>query len=301
MKKILVCAVLAFAVRASGQSQEVRALGVVIESWRYDPAEKIVILHLVNNSGKDVTGFNISIAERYADGTTDYVEGRPNDIHGHQMMQDLLLPMINFQTGLARRGGMVTVRAGVVTAPKNGLEQQIMHQQLLQNLSGNGTFAAGTSRDFIDHVSKDVSDIEAVVDVVIYADHTARVLDNERGFKHMLADRKGQLLAMEKVTEVVKGVLADPTVTTPFDAAIQKLTPLVEAAEQKHGPPEDVESNAAMHFQMDVRALQPMQRSEVSVWSRMNMTERDWLEQYVENQQKRIELMKPHCELEVQE
>ena len=56
---------------------------------------------------------------------------------------------------------------------KDGPEQQIMREEMHQNLSANGTFAAETTRDVIDRVSKDVSDIEAVVDVVIYADHTA--------------------------------------------------------------------------------------------------------------------------------
>jgi len=50
-------------------------LGVVIENWHYDPAQKAVVLHLVNNSQKDVTAFNISILEKYADGSTHYLDG----------------------------------------------------------------------------------------------------------------------------------------------------------------------------------------------------------------------------------
>jgi hypothetical protein len=50
-----------------------------------------------------------------------------------------------------------------------------------------------------------------------------------------------------------------------------------------------------MHLQMDVTGLQMVQRS--AIWTRMNMTEREWLTQYVERQEKRIALMKPHCEL----
>jgi hypothetical protein len=55
-----------------------------------DPAQKAVILHLVNHSQKDVTAFNISIVEKYADGSTSYLDGRPSDIHDHQMMEDML-------------------------------------------------------------------------------------------------------------------------------------------------------------------------------------------------------------------
>ena len=278
-----------------------KLLGVTIESWRYDPQDKIVILHLMNNSGKDVTAFNISIAEKYADGSTSYVDGRTPGIHDHQMMQDMLLMMVNLQMGRAagaRLGsGLVVARAG--TAPvKEGLEQQIMSEQMRQDLNGSGTFAGGTSRDYIDHVSKDVSDIEAAVDVVAYADGTAQVLDNERGFKQMMAERKGQLLAMQKVTEVVEGVLADPMVTNPFDDAVEKLAALADSTEKlQHGSPEDPESNAARHLQSYLRNFQAMQKSKH--WS-TNMTDRDWLQQYVDSQQKRIELMKPHCELAVE-
>ena len=37
------------------QSQTPKPLGVSIEGWRYEPQAKVVILHLVNNSHKDVT------------------------------------------------------------------------------------------------------------------------------------------------------------------------------------------------------------------------------------------------------
>src|SRR5258708_36569777 len=106
MKKILVlCTVLAFAVRAWGQQTTTydtgighatpmiptvqsqlpnTLMGVVIESWRYDPAQKAVILHLVNHSNKDVTAFNISIAEKHADASTDHTDGPPSDIHDHK-------------------------------------------------------------------------------------------------------------------------------------------------------------------------------------------------------------------------
>jgi hypothetical protein len=139
--------------------------------------------------------------------------------------------------------------------------------------------------------------MEAVVDVVAYADGTAQVLDNDRAFRNLVAERKGPVLAMERVTEVVKGVLADPMVTSPFDAAIQKLKPLAESADTNKGSPEDPEHEAAMRLRMEVQSFQSMQRS---LWSRITMTEREWLRQYVEEHEKRIALMKPHCELEVQ-
>lgn len=154
MRIWMLCAVLTFAVRASSQttyqppplespaipteqSKLPSALpGVVIESWRYDPQAKVIILHLVNNSHKDVTAFNISIAERYADGSTDYADGRPNDIHDHQKMEDLLGAMISFQSGERSRSGVIVP----ARRETDGALQEIMRQQMIQNLSGNGTF-----------------------------------------------------------------------------------------------------------------------------------------------------------------
>ncbi len=247
--------------------------GVVIESWHYDPLQKTVTMHLVNRSHKDVTAFNISIAEKYADGSTDYVDGTPSDIHDHQMMEDMLGAMINIQMGVVSHG--------------SGTRQD-----------GNGTFAAGTSRDYVDHVSKDVSDIDAVVDVVAYTDGTAQVQNNDRGFRNLLAERKGPLLAMQAVVEVSKRVLADPMVVSPLDGVMRQLTPLVDSADKvKNRAPEDPEFNFAMSLQDDVRNFQMIQKAQM--WSQMNMTERQWLTRYVEDNEKRIALMKPHCELVV--
>jgi hypothetical protein len=40
-----------------------------------------------------------------------------------------------------------------------------------------------------------------------------------------------------------------------------------------------------------------IQRSQI--WSQINMNEREWLAHYVEQHEKRIELMKPHCEIAI--
>jgi len=118
--------------------------------------------------------------------------------------------------------------------------------------------------------TKDVSDIDAVVDVVAYADGTAEVQNNDRGFRSLLAERKGQLLTMERMVEVVKRVLADPMVLSPLDGVIQQLTPLVGSADKVKNSTEDAEWNASNHLQTDVRNFVMVQRSQV--WLRLNMT-----------------------------
>jgi len=284
MKRTVVVLCLAFTIRTSGQTPSTytdhpngdislhpteqsklptKLPGVVIEGWHYDPAQKAVILHLVNQSHKDVTAFNISILEKYADGSTSYLDGTPSDIHDHQLMEDMLGLLINIQLGVSPG-------------------------------SGNGTFAAGTSRDYPDLVGKDVSGIDAVVDVVAYADGSADVLDNDRAFRNLTAERKGRLLAMEKVNDAIKRALADPMVSDPISAALNELLPFVESldAKTKNRTPEVAENNVARNLQGDIQNLQRMQQEKMS-----GAAQRESLERYVEYYEKLIALMKPHCEL----
>jgi hypothetical protein len=237
-------------------------LGVVIESWHYDPAQKAVILHLVNQSHKDVTAFNISILEKYADGSTSYLDGTPSDIHDHQLMEDMVGLLMNIQLGVSPR-------------------------------SGKGTFVAGTSRDYPDFVGKDVSGIDAVVDVVAYTDGSADVFNNDRAFQNLRAERKGSLLAMEKVTDVIKRALADPMVSDPVSAALNELLPFAESleAKTKNRSPEVAENNVARNLLGDIQNLQGMREK------KSGTAQREALARYVEYLDKMIALLKPHCEL----
>ena len=80
-----------------------------------------------------------------------------------------------------------------------------------------GRFAAGTTHDEVTPEPKDVADIKAVLDVVIYADQTAEV-QNERAFKQFVAMRQARVLAQQKVNEVINQAFADRR-KDPADAA----------------------------------------------------------------------------------
>ena len=90
-------------------------------TWNYDAQQKTLTLHLTNNSGKDITAYNISMAEKYTDGTTNpsYAEGIP---------------------------------AQHSRSPANGGFGATDGQYP----SGNGTFAAGTTRDQVIPEQKDM-------------------------------------------------------------------------------------------------------------------------------------------------
>src|ERR1700730_10058661 len=93
-------------------------------------------------------------------------------------------------------------------------------------------FMAGTSHDEVTHASKPVTNIKAVLDVVIYADQTAEV-HNDRAFKQFLAMRQGQVLAQQKINEIVNQALADP-VKDPADAAATELKRLADVLNGRH-------------------------------------------------------------------
>jgi len=238
MKKQLLLPVLclAFAIRISGQTQVQKP--PVELTWSYDAQKKTLTLHLANHSGKDITAYNISIAERYADGSTNYADGRPNDIHDHQIMEEMLNTLV-----------------------------------LANGERGSGTFAAGTIRDQVIPEAKVISDVEAIVDMVIYADSTIDV-QNDRAFRQLLAMRQGQLLALEKVNEVIKRVLADPNVSSPVSVTLTELTQLADSlGVKKNSTPEDPEANEEMHLR---RATAERQEHGSSPWTgRTNFPERE--------------------------
>src|SRR5216683_75898 len=43
-------------------------MGAVVQTWHYDPQSSAVTVSIVNTSHKDITAYNISIKETYADG-----------------------------------------------------------------------------------------------------------------------------------------------------------------------------------------------------------------------------------------
>jgi hypothetical protein len=275
----------AFTLRASGQS-EVQKPPVAL-TWNYDAQQKTLTLHLANYSGKDISAYNISIAERYTDGSTN-----PSRLDGipcfpGEKMEEMLGAMVNFQ--LSKTEGRHGVAwAGVLV---NGQRAPgTVDVERMRREFSNDVFAAGTTRDQVIPEAKDISDVDAVVDMVIYADATADV-QNERAFRQLMAMRKGQLLAMEKVNEVVKRVLADPMVDSPISAALAELTPLADVPQGKNRPPEDPAFSQAMYLQGAVKNFQHMQP-----W-RMNMTEREYLTGYLDGQEKRVALISPHCEI----
>ena len=172
------------------------------------------------------------------------------------------------------------------------------HMETFALVPFNGTdlsFAAGAvSRDQpIAQADKEVSEIVAVPDVIVYTDDTAEV-HNERAFKQIMATRKGAVLALEKVSETIKRVLAD-AVPNPADAVTEELTRFDIALGKKHAAPEEPENNEEQSLRNQIGQFQNAEQ----IAQRMNMTEREYLTQMAEDLDKQIALMKPHCDVKV--
>lgn len=230
--------------------------GLVIQSWKYDPETKELALKLVNVSGKDIIAYNVSDS---VPGSTD-LYGRPQSPGEH--LEDSLGVLINEQ----------------MTGQKPPKDYP-------------GVFTAGASRT-LNLWAKDIS-VKAVVDLVVYADATAEVL-NEHAFSQVVAIRTGQLMAMKKVSEAVHRVLEDAAITNPNAAAVEELKrELVEA--KKLSNPEKAEGNRAVALQSAIADLEMYQQPN---FFRKGGTERDHLKEYVEDMDKRIALIAPHCQIQ---
>ena len=222
----------------------------------YDPERKDLTLTLVNQSGKDIIAYNMSIS----DGSEDYL-GRPNPPGEH--LEDSL-------------GWLIIEQMTGEKPPKD---------------QPNGPIAAGATRSVIPG-AKDI----ASVDLVVYADATAEVL-NDRTFKQLVAMRKGSLMAMQKVSEALHRVLEDATIINPNAAAVEQLKrQLVEA--KKLNNPEVAEGNRAVALQS---AIADLERYQQPHFFSKTGTERDHLKEYVKDLDKRIALILPHTQIRVLE
>jgi hypothetical protein len=103
----------------------------------------------------------------------------------------------------------------------------------------NDHFAPGTSRDepvgtfSMEGVTVDETTIDVKLDVVVYADNTAEVTDQD-AFERLLTEWKSEVLAMKKTNEVIEQVLADPAIHDYQAAIVQELNRLATIYRNNH-------------------------------------------------------------------
>ena len=229
-------------------------IGAVVQTWHYNPQTKAATITLVNTTQKDILAFNLSITETFADGSTD----------SHEVMIDWLDRMLNAQQ------------------VKGTTEEARFTQQF-----GNGTFAAGTTTEVNDPVSKVVTNARIAVDMVAYADRTADI-ENQQAFAQLIAQRRGELLALQQANEVIEQSLTNPN---PSETAATELKRRISVLHAQNLAPTDPQTYESTHLQGAVNTLQNAHNAHPP------LTETEYLKNIVVMGQQRIALFQPHLQL----
>ena len=164
-------------------------LGAVIVSWDIDSAKNTVTLHMLNNSGKDITFFSVSIKETY-----------PNGVNEHQYSQET--PDVSFLFDDP-------------TYPHHESLREHYH-------GGNGTWQAGTPREVMIAVSPGLTHFEAILDAVTYLDNTAEGSNHDALAREVDA-RKGAAAILRATNEVIRKALANASDTSPHETAAKEI------------------------------------------------------------------------------
>lgn len=165
-------------------------LGAMLVSWDIDSTKNMVTLHMVNNSGKDITFLNVSIKETYAAG----------GVNEHQFSQEM--PDVSFLFDDP-------------TYPPHEALRQLYH-------GGNGTWQAGTNRDVKIAVQPGLMGFEAVIDAVTYLDNTAEGSNHDALAREADA-RKGAAETLRATNEVIRKALANNADKSPHETAAREI------------------------------------------------------------------------------
>ena len=257
---------LAFAIQTPGQTAE-----RLVFSSDYYAGPKTLIAHALNNSGRDITGYIFLIRHKNPDGTVD--KG------GWSSTSSDMLELL------------ITIQMAKDPAASESTRTQSAAYEAM-SAAGNGIFKAGETRDITINGMDSSSEFDITAGAVFYADGSFDKQDGD-AFKRVLAMRQGPLLAMKKANEVIKEALADTGNEHPAATAVADLTKYVlEVATKQYGP-YDPELNERTSLENDIRYLRYTQQPQKGA------TERERLWKYAEEQDRRIELMTPHCHLEI--
>jgi hypothetical protein len=231
----------------------------------YYAQPKVLVLHALNNSGKDINGYTIIIRHKKADGTLDE-NGRS------ESMEDML-------------GLLITSQMAKDPGASESIRQQNSASAIFPK--GYGIFLAGETRDkTLTGIDND-SQLDVIVGAVFYTDGTYDERDKD-AFKRALTNRQAALQQMKDEDELMRNALADATNEHPVAAV---LTELIKGRVEAMGKP-----NQGFP-PINPSNLENLQRP--AHGPQKGKTERQRLTQYVEEQEKRVELMTPHCHLEI--
>jgi hypothetical protein len=230
-------------------------MGAMVQNSHYDPIKRTMTFSVVNVSRKDITAFSLQLRETFADGTEATSE----------FTLDFLPGMIS------------TIEQGHEIEPGGG----------------NGAFAPGATRNTQEFSqSPGGQKLSATVDMVAYADGSTDVL-NERSFRALVLRRKGDVLAMRKVDELLRAALADPKVDHPSVTVAAQLKGLAVALQNKTLSADNPEDYVGSGF---VDAIQDISHAPTIPGGRSGK-EDGYLLTLIRTHENRISLLLPHTQL----
>jgi hypothetical protein len=157
------------------------------------------------------------------------------------------------------------------------------------SLTGERGFAAGTTRAFQVPQLHPIVDYKAVPDVVIYADNTADVLD-EQMFQWFVRSRKGYILGLQKANELIDEALADPKTEHPSATVAAELKALHQAIKNnKPDDPERYEGSALLDAAQNVTNIARSSADEI--------TKNNQLRRLETTHENRISILSAHTEV----
>ena len=239
----------------------------VVFTSDYYAQPKVLVLHALNNSGKDITGYVFITRHKNPDGTVDKSGWGSTG-------SDMLSMLITSQ--MAKDG-----------AASERIREQDSANKVFAS-AGHGIFLAGETRDTTLTGINSGSELDITAGVVFYADGSYDQQD-EDAFKQMLAHRQHQLQQMKDTDELIRNALADEPNAHPVAVVLTQLN---------KRRVEELDKPGRRYSPMDDSELRSMQQP-ISYGPMKGKTERERLTQYVEEQEKKVALMTPHCHLEI--
>ena len=229
-------------------------IGAVVQTWTYDPTHNppLVTVKIVNNSHKDITAFNISIKETYANGRVDE----------HQVLEEFL-------------GKIILLKEAQGTA----------NEAHFRNLYGDGTLHAGAVWDEKLPVQPELTDYQAVLDVVTYMDGTAEAT-NDDALGRIVEERQASAASEKIVTDVIQSALADANDTTPDMTAARKIQDRATVWKAQQHTKLDLDATLLESIANELKALSPR-----------NVNTRDTLNQILNREKFRMSILAGHGSL----
>jgi hypothetical protein len=228
-----------------------------VEWHDYDATNNKVTMHIRNTSGKDITAYNITTKETLPD----------HSVSKGERLTDML-------------SALFLVQQVTGTPDEDRIRREF----------GNGTLAAGQTRDEVFDGGAVVNDFQATIDVVAYADGTAEAT-NAPALERLREHRNAEIRSYQKATQIINEVLADSTIQNAAEEAAARLRKFLTVW------------SAQPHYSVDIErgiieaVIRDLNGAPRIIAGRHLSGEPEFLQQYVAEKDQYISFLSKHAQL----